>query len=431
MKPSRRDFLGAAAIALGGGALRRAPQDSRAQARFVGDAFERGHHWLTPDPEKLHVSKKEKKRVVIVGGGIAGVVAAWRLLEAGVDEFVLLELEDKAGGLARNGMIGNVVVPFGGVTMAPPNDDTSPAVRRLLVFAGAQNRQEAGRTFHGVPDDGWCLSRFGARPRDLDPEAVAKDFSLRVRELRVRDGFSALLTPLLAKIGERFQKARVVVLVKPEGSGARVRTVNALDAIVTDFEAEAVVLAVPPFIARRITPALRERDQDVVLPENTPWLVTAFQVSEWPKGFDASIPIHQTTDERATMIVTAGTPPEGVIVAHRPFPASATTPARMFLRDLSPEEARDWSMREIQPVLPDLARVTKRVELWRVGHGSIRPAPGYVTKVAPRVRAPLGPIHPCGADYAGVPSAESAITDGVRGAEAVLAGFGKLDRSWL
>jgi hypothetical protein len=51
--------------------------------------------------------------------------------------------------------------------------------------------------------------------------------------------------------------------------------------------------------------------------------------------------------------------------------------------------------------------------------------------VAPRIRQPLGAIHPCGADWAGIPCVEAAIEDGVRGAEGVLKAFGKLDGSWL
>ena len=98
--------------------------------------------------------------------------------------------------------------------------------------------------------------------------------------------------------------------------------------------------------------------------------MTAFQVSEWPKGFDSSKTIHQAADERAAMILHAGAPPDAVIVTQRPFPATVATPARMFLRDLDPDEASEWSFREIERCFPDFACTRRSVELWRVGHGS-------------------------------------------------------------
>src|SRR5919205_2733364 len=41
--------------------------------------------------------------VVIVGGGVAGLAAAWRLQSAGFNDFVLMELESAPGGTARSG----------------------------------------------------------------------------------------------------------------------------------------------------------------------------------------------------------------------------------------------------------------------------------------------------------------------------------------
>jgi phytoene dehydrogenase-like protein len=444
---------------------------------------------------------------VIVGGGFAGVVAAWRLAEAGIDDFVLLELEDKAGGLARNGLIGTTTVPFGAAMLAPPREWPSPAVDRVLDLAGTDraltyfpsvvfgdggwrpSEDDAALALFGLgtatsrgarmlfadsrefadeldamsvaeclasgPEDEkmktlatrWCLARFGSRPAEVSASAFWHDvwrrvlkassrptggpsFDARGRALVVPGGCAALLKPLLARIGSRFLPARVAILVK-DGPAALVRAVNAIDASVTDYEAEAVILALPPFLVHRIAPALRERDRDLVLPQNTPWLVTAFQLSRWPAGYDPAIPVRQGADESAAVVLHAGAPPSAVLVVQRPFPASATDPSRMFLRDLDPDEARDWSFREVEKLFPDLRAITKRVELWRVGHGPIRPGPGYPSRIAPRLRLPLGRIHPCGADHAGIPSVESAIEDGVRAAEAVLQGFGRLRASFL
>src|SRR4051794_13764214 len=41
--------------------------------------------------------------IVIVGGGVAGLSAAWRLQKSGFKDFVLFELERAPGGTSRSG----------------------------------------------------------------------------------------------------------------------------------------------------------------------------------------------------------------------------------------------------------------------------------------------------------------------------------------
>src|SRR5687768_14464606 len=49
--------------------------------------------------------------VAIVGGGVAGLTAAWRLQSSGVNDFVLLELEDAPGGTSRSGSNRGISFP--------------------------------------------------------------------------------------------------------------------------------------------------------------------------------------------------------------------------------------------------------------------------------------------------------------------------------
>jgi glycine/D-amino acid oxidase-like deaminating enzyme len=51
--------------------------------------------------------------VVIVGGGVAGLAAAWRFLRAGFEDFLLLELETTPGGTSRSGSGAVVPYPWG------------------------------------------------------------------------------------------------------------------------------------------------------------------------------------------------------------------------------------------------------------------------------------------------------------------------------
>ena len=69
---------------------------------FVNDAFPTGHrlrdHAIFTKP-----SRQVRIPIVIVGGGIAGLSAAWRLDKLGIHDFVLLEMEQRAGGNSRWG----------------------------------------------------------------------------------------------------------------------------------------------------------------------------------------------------------------------------------------------------------------------------------------------------------------------------------------
>jgi hypothetical protein len=62
----------------------------------------------------------QKVKVVIVGGGVAGLSAAYRLLKAGVDDFVLIELERAPGGTARSGTSALVAYPWGAHYLPAP-----------------------------------------------------------------------------------------------------------------------------------------------------------------------------------------------------------------------------------------------------------------------------------------------------------------------
>lgn len=69
--------------------------------------------------------------VVIVGGGMAGLSAAWRLLEAGFTDFTLLELEEEPGGTARGGRTGDFAYPWGAHYVPVPMPENGTLIRLL------------------------------------------------------------------------------------------------------------------------------------------------------------------------------------------------------------------------------------------------------------------------------------------------------------
>lgn len=99
MRLSRRQFLHSASAALVGLSVK---GDRPIGGSFVNDSFQLGHrlrdHAGFPAPRGT-----EKHPIVIVGAGIAGLSAAWHLNKRGFKDFVLLEMNEQAGGNARSG----------------------------------------------------------------------------------------------------------------------------------------------------------------------------------------------------------------------------------------------------------------------------------------------------------------------------------------
>ncbi|WP_399697480.1 FAD-dependent oxidoreductase [Xenophilus sp.] len=136
----RRDFLGAGAGAL---ALAGCDATPDIEGGFTGIDVARGHalrdgRWRDAPP-----AETRRTRVVIVGGGVAGLAAARALRLAGVDDVALLELEDEAGGNARGGRVGGIACPLGAHYLPTPGDDARE-VQDLLEELGLR-RRVAGR----------------------------------------------------------------------------------------------------------------------------------------------------------------------------------------------------------------------------------------------------------------------------------------------
>lgn len=69
--------------------------------------------------------------IVIIGGGIAGLSAARRLIRSGYEEFVLIELEKAVGGTSRSGSTQNIPFPWGAHYIPAPMRENRELVNLL------------------------------------------------------------------------------------------------------------------------------------------------------------------------------------------------------------------------------------------------------------------------------------------------------------
>ncbi len=134
----RHALIGAAAgLVLSGGA-RAMP------GRLMGADAALGHRLrdgTLPEPSSTRTAD-----VVIVGGGIAGLSAAWRLRKRGIDDIALIELEPAVGGNAASGRNTVSAYPWG-AHYVPPLTEEAEHARALFEEIGIIT----GRTASGDP----------------------------------------------------------------------------------------------------------------------------------------------------------------------------------------------------------------------------------------------------------------------------------------
>jgi NAD(P)-binding Rossmann-like domain len=164
---TRRAFLGAPAALALGGCNGRPPL----AGGIVGPDATLGHR--VRDGGFPAPSSGERCRIVVVGGGIAGLAAARRLVRSGISGVVLLELESQAGGNARWGSNAVSAYPWGAHYLPIPGSaaaEIKTLLAELGVIEGFQNGLPVYREEFLCHDPVERLFRLGRWQDGLVPE---------------------------------------------------------------------------------------------------------------------------------------------------------------------------------------------------------------------------------------------------------------------
>ena len=177
--------------------------------RIVGTAAATGH--LLRDRSFKDPEQYESKKVVIVGGGVSGLSAARHLFKNGIEDIVILDLEEQAGGNAISGSNSVSKYPWGAHYVPLPNNNLTEYLSFLRdadVITGFNERglpvyneyylvhdPEERLYINGKWQEG-LVPNFGLIESDLDEFRkffrVMKDF----KQMKGNDGRDAFSIPV-------------------------------------------------------------------------------------------------------------------------------------------------------------------------------------------------------------------------------------------
>ncbi len=111
---------------------------------IVGQSATLGHILRENRSFEVPPNNWETKRIAIIGGGIAGLSAAWKLKRDKFDDFVLLELEKEAGGTSVSGKGEPVGYPWGAHYLPVPFQENTDLIELLEEMALLDGRTADG-----------------------------------------------------------------------------------------------------------------------------------------------------------------------------------------------------------------------------------------------------------------------------------------------
>ncbi len=524
MKVSRRTALVAVAglvAAAGAGIGRMLTRHRPPPGTLAGADLARGHRLRDgnfPPP-----SRTETARIVIAGGGIAGLAAGWTLAEAGFGDFRLLELEDRVGGNARSGANTVSAFPLGAHYLPVANREARALqhmLRRLGMITGdrdgapvydpyqlcadleerllwqgrwqeglvprtgltARDRAELaafdramadfsratgadgkpafalpvayssqdpaflgldrigfaawldGRRWHSPVLRAWlryCMrDDYGCEPAQVSAWAGIHYFAGRRGWAADGAGDSVLTWPegndrlaraMARRFADRIGPGRIVHRVTRDGNHLLVDSFDAAASRTIRTRAEAVILAMPHFVAARIAPGEVPPSEAFTY---APWLVANVTVDRLPEGKGAQLAwdnVSHSSDSLGYVVAThqgpAAIAAASVLTWYMPLSEMAPAEARRLLLDRPLEAWQEMVEQDLLSMNPELEGAIRSIDVWRWGHAMIRPVPDFIWTAAPAATQTRPPLFLAHSDMSGLSLFEEAHYRGTHAAE--------------
>ena len=539
---SRRQFFAALAAAGGWAAWSGCAPDQRrgpVPGRIVNEGLPHGHLLRDVHSWADFAAAEGACDIAIVGGGISGLAAAWKLRQAGVARIRLLDLDDQLGGTSRSGQWGDRVFPWGAHYInIPPVEadciheilqdlsviDGYDAANKPLVAAGALlrwpherlfyrgewvagldpfvgasprereallrfedemlgwalHRGRDGRRAFALPmrystadvrvrrldqismaqylrEEGWhddrlrwlvdyaCRDDYGSTAAQVSAWAGIHYYACRFYDYRVEEAYPAhtltwpegnshLVAKLANRLGENEIKRRsLVARLAVERSQVRLGYIDLASGEKRQLTARAVVYAGKLHTAPYAIVGLPDEQAEAMAAiEYSPWLVAAIFLKE-PLAAGQTTWDNVLYDSPSLGYVVADHQQGGgrVLMYYWPFVEQLAHARHALLT----QDHSFWTaqiLADLSRVHPELEDLVERVDLYRWGHGMMRPSPKALWgPTAAWRQQPMERIFFASCDATGLPLCEEAMFSGILAAEQAMACLGVAHSSSL